>query len=139
MKTRTPRGFTLIELLVVLIILGLLVSIVLPNVIGQVGSSKSKAARVQIEELGAALDIFRLETGRYPTSQEGLRALVEQPGDLPNWNGPYLKKRTVPDDPWDRPYQYRSPGQHGEYDLYTLGRDGVEGGEGEEADVVSWQ
>lgn len=139
MKTRTPRGFTLIELLVVLIILGLLVGIVLPNVIGQVGSSKSKAARVQIEELGAALDIFRLETGRYPTSQEGLRALVEQPGDLPNWNGPYLKKRTVPDDPWDRPYQYRSPGQHGEYDLYTLGRDGVEGGEGEEADVVSWQ
>lgn len=139
MKMRSPRGFTLIELLVVLIILGLLVGIVLPNVIGQVGSSKSKAARVQIEELGAALDIFRLETGRYPTSQEGLRALVEQPGDLPNWNGPYLKKRTVPDDPWDRPYQYRSPGQHGEYDLYTLGRDGVEGGEDEEADVVSWQ
>lgn len=139
MKTRTSRGFTLIELLVVLIILGLLAGIVLPNVIGQVGSSKSKAARVQIEELGAALDIFRLETGRYPTTQEGLRALVEQPGDLPNWNGPYLKKRTVPDDPWDRPYQYRSPGQHGAYDLYTLGRDGVEGGEDEEADVVSWQ
>lgn len=139
MKTRTSGGFTLIELLVVLIILGLLAGIVLPNVIGQVGSSKSKAARVQIEELGAALDIFRLETGRYPTTQEGLRALVEQPGDLPNWNGPYLKKRTVPDDPWDRPYQYRSPGQHGAYDLYTLGRDGVEGGEDEEADVVSWQ
>lgn len=139
MKTRTPRGFTLIELLVVLIILGLLVGIVLPNVIGQVGSSKSKAARIQIEELGAALDIFRLETGRYPTSQEGLRALVEQPGDLPDWNGPYLRKRIVPGDPWDRPYQYRSPGQHGEYDLYTLGRDGAEGGDGEDADVVSWQ
>lgn len=139
MKMRTPRGFTLIELLVVLIILGLLVGIVLPNVIGQVGSSKSKAARVQIEELGAALDIFRLETGRYPTSQEGLRALVEQPGDLPDWNGPYLKKRSVPGDPWDQPYHYRSPGQHGEYDLYTLGRDGVEGGEGEDADVVSWK
>lgn len=139
MKARLPRGFTLIELLVVLIILGLLVGIVLPNVIGQVGSSKSKAARIQIEELGAALDIFRLETGRYPTSQEGLRALVERPGDLPRWNGPYLKKRTVPADPWDRPYHYRSPGQHGEYDLYTLGRDGVEGGENEDADVVSWQ
>jgi general secretion pathway protein G len=139
MKTRISRGFTLIELLVVLIILGLLAGIVLPNVIGQVGGSKSKTARVQIEELGAALDIFRLEVGRYPTSQEGLRALVEQPGDVRGWNGPYLKKRIVPTDPWDRPYHYRAPGRHGEYDLYTLGRDGAEGGEGEDADVVSWE
>jgi general secretion pathway protein G len=139
MKTRISRGFTLIELLVVLIILGLLAGIVLPNVIGQVGGSKSKTARIQIEELGAALDIFRLEVGRYPTSQEGLRALVEQPGDVRGWNGPYLKKRIVPTDPWDRPYHYRAPGRHGEYDLYTLGRDGAEGGEGEDADVVSWE
>lgn len=139
MKTTTLRGFTLIELLVVLIILGLLVGIVLPNVIGQVGSSKTKTARIQIEELGAALDIFRLETGRYPTTAEGLRALVERPGDLQSWNGPYLKKRIVPADPWERPYHYRSPGRHGEYDLYTLGRDGSEGGEGEDADVVSWK
>lgn len=133
------RGFTLIELLVVLVILGLLAGIVLPNVIGQVGRSKTQTARVQIEELGAALDIFRLETGRYPTTREGLQALVEQPADITGWNGPYLKKQVVPEDPWDRPYQYRSPGRHGEYDLYTLGRDGAEGGEDEDTDVVSWR
>jgi general secretion pathway protein G len=136
---KSIRGFTLIELMVVLIILGLLAGIVLPNVIGQVGRSKTQTARLQIEELGAALDIFRLETGRYPTSREGLRALVEQPANLEPWNGPYLKKRAVPQDPWDRPYHYRSPGQHGDYDLYTLGRDGTEGGEDEDVDVVSWQ
>lgn len=136
---RFVRGFTLIELLVVLIIIGLLAGVVLPNVIGQVGRSKSQTARLQIEELGGALDIFRLETGRYPTSREGLQALVEQPGDLQGWNGPYLKKKIVPDDPWNRSYHYRAPGEHGPYDLFTLGRDGTEGGEDEDADVVSWQ
>lgn len=133
------RGFTLIELMVVLIIIGLLAGVVLPNVIGQVGRSKTQTARLQIEELGGALDIFRLETGRYPTSREGLRALVQQPAGLQGWNGPYLKKKIVPDDPWDRPYQYQAPGEHGAYDLFTLGRDGTEGGEGEDTDVVSWQ
>lgn len=136
---RLIRGFTLIELLVVLIIIGLLASVVLPNVIGQVGRSKTQTARVQIEELGAALDIFRLETGRYPSTREGLQALVEQPADLSGWNGPYLKKRLIPDDPWNRAYHYRSPGRHGDYDLYTLGRDGAEGGDDEDADVVSWR
>ena len=133
-------GFTLIELVVVLTILALLAGIVLLKVIGRVGTAKVQAARIQIEELGAALDTFNLETGRYPSTQEGLRALVEQPDTLSRWSGPYLKKRGVPTDPWGAGYHYAFPGPHGGgYALYSLGRDNQAGGEGEDADIKSWQ
>jgi general secretion pathway protein F len=132
------RGFTLIELLVVLVILGLLAGLVGPQVLRYLGSAKSDTAMLQIEELGAGLDLYHLEVGRYPTTEEGLKALVEQPAGVTAWNGPYLKKKRVPVDPWGNEYQYRSPGEHGMYDLYSLGGDNLEGGESENADVVSW-
>jgi general secretion pathway protein G len=135
---RDQRGFTLIELLVVIIVLGLLVGLVGPRLFGRVGQSKQAAARAQIELLGAALDQFRLDIGRYPDSSQGLAALQQNPGNTQNWNGPYLKK-AVPNDPWGNGYKYRCcPGQHGEYDLWSDGADGAPGGEGENADVVSW-
>ena len=130
-------GFTLIELLIVVIILGVLAGLVGPRLFGRVGQSRQAAARVQIELLGAALDQFKLDVGRYPTSQEGLQALQKSPGNAPGWEGPYLKKE-VPRDPWGSPYQYRSPGEHGEYDLTSLGSDGAAGGDGEATDVTSW-
>lgn len=137
-RVRDQRGFTLIELLVVIIVLGLLVGLVGPRLFGRVGQSKQAAARAQIELLGAALDQFRLDIGRYPDSSQGLAALQQNPGSLQNWNGPYLKK-AVPNDPWGNQYKYRCcPGQHGEYDLWSDGGDGAPGGEGENADVVSW-
>lgn len=136
---RNSRGFTLIELLVVMIILGLLTALVGPAMFKRVGKSKQQAAKTQIELFGAALDAFRLDVGRYPSSEEGLRALVERPDDLKGWDGPYLRKRKIPPDPWGNPYIYRCPGEHGEYDLYSLGADGKPGGEGEAADVVSWE
>jgi general secretion pathway protein G len=134
---RDQHGFTLIELLVVVIILGLLAALVGPRFFGRVGQSKQAAARVQIELLGTALDQFKLDTGRYPTSQEGLQALQVNPGNLSGWDGPYLKK-DVPRDPWNNPYNYKSPGDHGEYDLWSYGADNAPGGEGEAADVTSW-
>ena len=130
-------GFTLIELLIVVIILGVLAGLVGPRLFGRVGQSRQAAARVQIELLGAALDQFKLDVGRYPTTQEGLQALQQSPGNAPGWEGPYLKK-DVPRDPWGSPYQYRSPGEHGEYDLASLGSDGTPGGEGEATDLASW-
>jgi general secretion pathway protein G len=130
-------GFTLIELLIVVIILGVLAGLVGPRLFGRVGQSRQAAARVQIELLGAALDQFKLDVGRYPTTQEGLPALQQSPGNAPGWEGPYLKK-DVPRDPWGNPYQYRSPGEHGEYDIASLGSDGAPGGEGEATDVTSW-
>ncbi len=133
------RGFTLLELLVVLVILALLAGLVGPQVMKHVGESKTKTAGLQIEELGTALDVFRLETGRYPSTDEGLIALVQKPTGLEAWNGPYLRKRVVPKDPWGNDYRYRAPGQNGAYDLYSLGADNAEGGEGEGADVVSWR
>lgn len=131
-------GFSLIELLVVIIILGIMATIVVPKVFKHVDKSQTTTAKIQIENLGAALDSFRLDNDRYPTTDEGLNALREKPAGLKDWDGPYLPK-PVPPDPWDRPYRYRCPGEHGDYDLFTYGRDGVEGGEKSDQDVVSWK
>ena len=132
------RGFSLIELLVVIIILGLLAGLVGPRLFGRVGQSKQAAARAQIELFSAALDQYRLDVGSYPPSGAGLDALVKNP-NAQNWNGPYLKKNLVPVDPWGKPYLYKCcPGDHGDYDIWTLGADGAPGGEGENADVSSW-
>ncbi len=137
MFNRHDKGFTLIELLVVMVIVGLLAALVAPRLFPKLGKGKQAAAKAQIELLGQALDQMRLDIGRYPTTQEGLKALVTNP-QVPNWDGPYLKK-SLPNDPWGRPYGYQSPGNHGEYDLYSYGRDGSPAGEGEDADVTSWQ
>ena len=132
------QGFTLIELLVVLVILGLLAGLVGPQVLRYLGGAKSDTAQLQIEELGAGLDLYHLDVGRYPNTEEGLMALVEQPTGVGRWNGPYLKKKRIPKDPWGNDYHYRSPGEQGMYDLYSFGNDNMEGGEGDNADVVSW-
>jgi general secretion pathway protein G len=131
-------GFTLVELLVVMVILVLLASLVAPRVIGYLGSSRTKTAKVQIESLSTSLELFKLDTGRYPDEREGLAALVARPTNADSWNGPYLKKDRVPPDPWGRPYHYRFPGQRGAFDIYSLGADNREGGEGEDQDVASW-
>ncbi len=136
--TNKQYGFTLIELLVVLVILGLLAGLVGPQVLRYTGSAKSDTARLQIEELGAGLDLYHLEVGRYPSSNEGLKALVEKPAGVSVWNGPYLKKKRIPSDPWNNEYHYISPGEQGPYDLYSLGSDNMEGGEDNDADIVSW-
>lgn len=137
-RLRRQAGFTLIELLVVLVILGLLASLAGPKVMNYLGGAKSDSAKLQVEEFGASLDLFKLETGRYPTTQEGLQALVQAPPGVTGWNGPYLKKKMLPKDPWGNEYQYASPGQHGLYDLHSLGADSKEGGEGENKDLTSW-
>lgn len=136
-RTSDTRGFTLIELLVVMVIVGLLVALVGPRVFPTLGKGKQAAAKAQIELLGQTLDHFRLDVGRYPSTQEGLNALVTNPG-IENWEGPYLKK-ALPNDPWGKPYHYQAPGTHGEYDLFSYGRDGSAGGEGEDKDVASWE
>ena len=136
MFTPTPRinGFTFIEMMVVLVIIGLILGLVGPRFIGQEEKARVRAARAQIELLGTALDTLRLDVGRYPATLEALRS---QPGGLKRWDGPYLK-RDVPDDPWGNPYIYRSPGEHGPYDLLSYGADGAPGGEGNNGDVTSW-
>jgi len=138
-KYGRQAGFTLIELLVVIIIIGLLAALVGPKLFGRVGKGKQAAAQAQIELFGAALDNFRLDVGRYPTSDEGLKALLVNPGAIENWDGSYLKKEEIPLDPWGHPYLYRSPGEHGDYDIISHGGDGVAGGEGENQDIVSWK
>ncbi|MFO7553082.1 MAG: type II secretion system major pseudopilin GspG [Haliea sp.] len=132
------RGFTLIELMVVLAILGLLAGLVGPQVMKHLDASKSRAARLQVDDLVAALDLYRMENGHYPTQEQGLLALIEAPSGAENWNGPYLRKRDLPQDPWGQHYQYRVPGTAGPYDLYTLGADNQEGGEGENRDMYNW-
>lgn len=136
---RCNRGFTLIELMVVMIILGLLAALVVPRMFGRIGQAKGSAAHSQIELFGTALDSFRLDVGRYPTTAEGLNALITQVSGTDNWNGPYLKKIEIPLDPWNNPYIYESPGKNGDYDIHSLGADKSEGGEGENADIVSWK
>lgn len=133
---RRSSGFTLLELLVVMVIIGLLVGYVGPRYFSQVGKSEVKAARAQINALEKALDMYRLDTGHYPSGELGLKALVEQPADETRWAGPYLSKG-IPPDPWGNPYLYRIPGTNSEYDLYSYGKDGKVGGSGEAADISS--
>lgn len=131
------RGFTLLELLVVMVIIGLLAGYVGPKYFAQIGKSEVKAARAQIDALEKALDQYRLDVGHYPSSENGLAALMKRPPSENRWQGPYLRKE-VPADPWGQPYQYVQPGEHGEFDLFSLGKDGKPGGEGESADIGNW-
>jgi general secretion pathway protein G len=131
------KGFTLLELLVVMVIIGLLAGLVVPRYFGQVGKSQSKVAAAQIDALDKAIVQFRLDTDRFPTTEEGLAALNEQPPGVDGWSGPYLKK-AVPEDPWGREYIYKEPGDHSDFDLYTYGKDGAPGGDKENADITNW-
>jgi general secretion pathway protein G len=130
-------GFTLIEILVVITIIGLIMGLVGPRVLNYLSQSKVKAATIQIQSFSSSLDLFYLDLGRYPTTSEGLTALVTRPGGASAWNGPYLKNNSVPNDPWGHPYKYRAPGEHTSYDVISLGSDGQEGGTGTAADIKS--
>jgi len=133
----SESGFTLLELLVVMVIIGLLASYVGPKYFSQIGKSEVKAARAQIDSLGKAVDQYRLDTGHFPTAEQGLNALVTRPPNETKWDGPYLTKG-VPLDPWGNAYIYKIPGTHGDYDLISYGKDGQPGGEGEAADIANW-
>lgn len=139
LNNRKQTGFTLLELLVVLGIIAMLAGLVGPQVMKHMGESKVKAAKVQIEDLAQTLDMYKLDVGSYPTSEQGLNALVESPDGAQRWNGPYLRKSKIPLDPWQQEYKYTSPGEHGKFDLSSLGADGKEGGEGEDQDLNSWE
>jgi general secretion pathway protein G len=130
---------TLIEILVVLVLIGIVMGVVAGNFIGRGEEAKRKAAKIEIEQIGQTLDLYKLETGRYPTTQEGLQALIAAPAGVNNWNGPYWKKSTLPKDPWGNEYKYTSPGQHGPYDIVSWGADGKEGGDGANRDITSWE
>jgi general secretion pathway protein G len=132
-------GFTLVEMLVVITIIGLIMALVGPRVVNYLGESKVKAAKIQVESFASALDLFYLDAGRYPSTSEGLAALAQRPGNNDAWNGPYLRGGLVPNDPWGRAYIYRSPGEHGAYEIVSYGADGQEGGTGTSADIASWQ
>jgi len=134
---KSVNGFTLLELLVVMVIIGLLAGYVAPKYMAQVGKSEVKVAKAQIDSLEKSLDQYRLDVGHYPSEQQGLDALVNRPSDEPKWDGPYLRK-SVPLDPWDSPYVYKMPGEYGDFDLMSLGKDGRSGGTGEAADIGNW-
>jgi general secretion pathway protein G len=136
-RFRKCSGFTLLELLVVIVIIGMLAGYVAPRYFAQIGKSEIQVARAQIDALEKALDQYRLDTRHYPSAEQGLDALNTKPANEPNWNGPYLKKNT-PNDPWGRPYIYRTPGQKGDFDVLSYGRDGKPGGSGEDADIGNW-
>jgi general secretion pathway protein G len=129
------RGFTLLELMVVLLILALLASIAAPQVTKHLRKAKVETAKIQVEALGAAVDSFNIDTGRFPTTEESLKALVEKPAGLDSWDGPYIKKKDSLIDPWGEPYHYQHPGSGREYDIFSLGSDRKEGGEGDAGDV----
>ena len=137
-RKKTQSGITLIELLVVMVIIAMFATIVGQRLFRNVEKARQTTAKAQISEFESVLDAFKLDTGRYPTTEEGLQSLRARPGSLERWDGPYLRK-DVPLDPWQHPYVYRFPGQHGDYDLYSLGADAQEGGDGENADVTSWK
>jgi general secretion pathway protein G len=136
---RKHRGFTLIELLVVLAILAMLAGLVGPRVMNQLGGAKSKTAALQISDFEQGVEMYKLDVGRFPSTEEGLEALVRQPSGASGWNGPYLRKNVLPQDPWGRDYNYRMPGQHGDFDIFTLGQDNAPGGDGENADITNWE
>jgi general secretion pathway protein G len=137
MAAKRQAGFTLLELLVVLVIIGLLAGYVGPKFFAQIGKSEVKTAAAQIDALGKALDQYRLDTGHYPSTEQGLDALWVKPADEARWWGPYLRK-AAPKDPWGRVYQYKAPGDHGDFDLSSMGKDGREGGDGENQDITNW-
>jgi len=138
-QARRERGMTLIEILVVLTLIGVVLGVVGSNYLGKSEQAKAKATKIEIEQIAQSLDLFKLELGRYPTTQEGLQALVTAPSGMPNWAGPYWKKSAVPKDPWGHEYKYAQPGSHGAYDIISLGADGTEGGEGVNKDITNWE
>ncbi len=138
-RERRHSGFTLIELLVVLIILAMLASVAGPRVIKYLSEAKTKAGRVQVQEFATAIDLYHLDVGKYPTREQGLESLVKQPSDVMAWNGPYLKKRNIPKDPWGNDYQYTYPFAQGGFSVFSLGADNAEGGEGENQDISNWE
>jgi len=135
-ETRSnERGFTLVEMLVVITIIGLIMGLIGPRVLNYLSESKVKAAKIQMQSFASALDLFNLDAGRYPSTSEGLAALVRRTPGVAAWNGPYLRGGNVPNDPWNHPYIYRAPGEHGAFDIVSLGSDGQEGGSGTAADI----
>ncbi len=138
-RTNLNSGFTLIELLIVMVIIGLLAAFIVPKLTRKVGKAKQTTAKAQIEFISTAIDIYRLDTGKYPSMDTGLQSLNTKPGDVQNWDGPYMKKNKIPKDPWGADYIYKHPGTHGDYDIVSYGADGSEGGSDDNKDLVSWE